>query len=182
VRIRGEEALRGALDAGKGVLVVSAHLGSPELGALALARIRPVHTVAGIQWCRRWSGAVAARLARHGVFIHRGPLRLRTLLRALQRGEIVALQMDGDQATAASPSWVGEQPVRLARGPAWLASRGFPTLAGACLRDGGGWQLHLRPLASPGPGADAGDWHRYLEEEIRRWIEAWRPQWILQQA
>jgi len=179
--VHGLGHLTGALRAGRGALLVTAHVGCGELGCVGLAKIGPVHSVAGVQMLGSWTPALRRRFLRAGLRLH--PSRgLRGLESALRRGEIVALQIDGDQGRrrAAAPFLGAPRPLPV--GPTWLAARtGACVLPAACVREGSSWTIHLLPaLPAPGTGREGFlRHHRSVVEAVEAMILRWPGQWVL---
>lgn len=165
VELDGEECIREALAEGKGVIVVSGHLGNWEVGAAALAaRGYPVDGVAQGQanpWIDRELTEARARLG-VGV-IPRGDAA-RAGLRTLRAGRVLGLVADQNARGAGVIVPFLGVPASTHRGPALLSRRsGAPILLVTCLSLPGGrarYRLVLRPV----------HWSRTEdpEEEIRR--------------
>lgn len=183
---RGLDGVHGLrADAGfGGAILVAAHVGSWEWGAAALAAAGlPVVAVAGTQMNAAWSPALAAAKARLGVEIVSPSQGARPLVRALARGAVVALLVDGDVATARAPALVAGRTALLPRGPARLAARtGAALWAGRCSRAAGGRHTvsleRLAPARPPVPhgAASASDevasHEARLQERVARWFDA----------
>jgi KDO2-lipid IV(A) lauroyltransferase len=129
--LHGMEHLEAARAKGKGVLVVSAHMGSwEEVAAIWSATIGPVSLFAEelepielYEWYRR----TRARLGISVLPVTRAGLR--EVLRALQAGEMVVTAIDRDVlGTGIEMDFFG-RPARIPTGPASIAlSRGTPLL------------------------------------------------------
>ena len=171
--LEGPHGLRAAA-ARRGVVLVAAHVGSWEWGAAALAAAGlPVVAVAATQMNRGWSPALVRAKARLGIEVlgpERGSL---PIVRALGRGAVVALLVDGDVASAVWPARVGEATVLLPRGPGFLAARtGAALWAGRCEPDGrGGHAVRLVALAPDAPATK--DSFRAREAELQRRVARW---------
>jgi len=109
VDLEGAEHLAAALAVGRGMLIATAHVGNWYLGARAVHEETglPVHSVAGTQMLRRWTAGLRLAYRSQGLRIHPRDGSVRCLLRALRRGEIVALHLDGDQHGAEGPAMRG---------------------------------------------------------------------------
>lgn len=176
---RGLEGANGLrIDAGfGGAVLVAAHVGSWEWGAAALAAAGlPVVAVAGTQMNAAWSPALARAKARLGVEIVSPSAGVRPLVRALSRGAVVALLVDGDVATARAPAVVAGRTALLPRGPARLAARtGAALWAGRCSRGSGGRHtVSLERLAPPRPpiASEAGALEARHQGRVARWLDA----------
>lgn len=94
VSITGGSALEAALAAGKGALILTAHIGNWELMAAAASRWGPVGCVVKPIKARGVSAFVCRRRERMGLRLYSRDGSLRPILRALARGEIVAMPLD----------------------------------------------------------------------------------------
>jgi KDO2-lipid IV(A) lauroyltransferase len=144
--VEGLEPLLAARDQGRGTVLVAAHVGAWEWGAAALAaRGLEVVAVAGTQMNAAWSPALARAKSQLGVEVV-GPDAAH-LVRALGRGAVVALLVDGDIATARRDARIGTGRALLPLGPAKLSARtGARLVAGRCERTGGVYRVRLAPL------------------------------------
>jgi len=167
-KVEGLEPLLAARDAKRGTVLVAAHVGEWEWGAAALAaRGLEVVAVAGTQMNPAWSPALARAKASLGVEVV-GP-DAGALVRALARGAVVALLVDGDLATARRDARLGKGRAALPLGPARLSARtGARLVAGRCERAEGGYRVRLTPLDEGlAQGDDAARFER-----TRAWLEA----------
>ncbi len=188
IRAEGLEHLDRALRSGRGAIVVSAHLGHWEIGAMALSlRGYPVNVIALTHRDRRIDALFLARRAQHGV--QTIPLgRPREALRALERGQIVALNADrpfGDRLVEV-PFFGRRLP--FPSGYARLSLKaGAPVLPTFFVGDGkGGYVLRIRPpLAGPGEDGIVRAFIAEVEAAVRRDPTQWyifqrfdeTPQW-----
>jgi KDO2-lipid IV(A) lauroyltransferase len=180
-RVEGDEHLRAAVSEGGGLVVVTAHLGNWELGGrLVAARLgRPTHVVVapeldpGVERFLRGAGG-PVRFVRLG-----NPAAMLSLVRALRRGEVVALQ--GDRALGTRGDTLAEffgEPTAFPRGPFVLArAAGVPVVPAFCLlgRDGR-YTVAVAPPIRVSPGAEdsaLGRWVATLEGMVRRAPEQW---------
>jgi len=124
VAVIDKAGLRAIADEGKGIVLVTAHLGSWELGGFALARMGySMTTVAGIQFSPSLSPMVKAMKARYGIAVTSAQGGALTMFRALRRGEVVALHIDGDQYLGGLETTFFGRRAAMPRGPAALALR-----------------------------------------------------------
>jgi lauroyl/myristoyl acyltransferase len=124
IRIIDKADLKSLRASGRGVLLVTAHLGGWELGGLALARMGyKITTVAGVQLIPALSPAVRAMKAHYGIKVVSADRGSLGLLRALSRGEMVALHIDGDQYLGGLETTFFGKRTMMPRGPAALALR-----------------------------------------------------------
>ena len=122
VSITGREHLDRAASRGKGVILVTAHVGSWEMGGVALAGLGyRITTVAGVQFTRGLSPYVKAMKESRGIDVVSVDGGALAMARALRRGEIVALHIDGDQYLGGIEVNFFGRPTVLPRGPAGLA-------------------------------------------------------------
>jgi KDO2-lipid IV(A) lauroyltransferase len=110
IEVRGAHHLANASAGGRGVIVLSAHLGNWEWGAAFLAAIgRPVHVVARAHPSRWVEALFQRRRAERGVHVLPERPRWAHAAQALRRGECVALMVDrsgdsiGRRAAASRP-------------------------------------------------------------------------------
>lgn len=136
--VEGREALDEALAGGRGAILVTAHVGSWETGALYLRAIGcRLHVVAGVQLNRLLTGAVRRAKERQGIEVVGPEDSWRRLLRALRANGVVALLVDGNVYTGGAEVVFFGAPVRMPEGPARLArAAGAPVVAGSCRRIG----------------------------------------------
>lgn len=183
VSIPNSTRIRDALAEGRGVLMLSAHIGCWELGAASLTRYAPVHSVAGIQMRSAWTPSLRRRLRDLDFWVHSSPWALSRLRSALRKGEIVCLQMDGDQGGRGLPARVLGRETTLPGGAAWLAANtGCVVLSGVCVWEGGQWVGHTdRPIRLPAETSSnlVTRWHETLMRETERMILRWPEQWVL---
>ena len=183
VTIAGLAPVLAARAAGRGTVLVAAHVGEWEWGAAALAAAGlPVVAVAGIQLRAAWTPALRRAKSRLGVEVvgpDASPVRL---ARALRRGAVVALLVDGDVVTARRCASVAGHAVDLPLGPARLAARlGARLVAGRCRRevsDPARYRITLTPLDEPsGAGLDESALHArvaaWLDQAVRESPGEW---------
>lgn len=169
-RIRGLEALKGALADGRGAVVVTGHLGNWEVGGAALAA--------------RGIALDAVALRQGNPFFHREAVRARErlgmrvvhkrhapgeALRSLREGRAVALVGDQNPISGGIEVSFFGRPANTARGAATLALRtGAPLFVGTALRregTGGGYRVTVEEVSVERTGR--------LEEDVRRLVQAY---------
>ena len=180
-RIEGDEHLVAAIAEGRGLVLVTAHLGNWELGGRLLAtRLRrPTHVIVAAEVDPR-----VERFLRGGPspvrFVRRGdPTAMVPLVAALRRGEIVALQGDRALGTRgdALVDFFGD-PAPFPLGPFVLGrAAGVPVVPAFCLLEP---DLRYTVVMAPAIHVDAdgeakalAEWVAVLEAMIRRAPEQW---------
>ena len=180
-RIEGDEHLLAAVAEGRGLVLVTAHLGNWELGGrLLAARLRrPTHVIVaaevdpGVERFLR-GGPSPVRFVRRG-----DPTAMVPLVSALRRGEIVALQGDRALGTRgdALVDFFGE-PAPFPLGPFVLGrAAAVPVVPAFCVLDRD-WRytVVMAPairVEAGGETAALGQWVAVLEGMIRRAPEQW---------
>jgi KDO2-lipid IV(A) lauroyltransferase len=190
-RIVGEEHLRSALARGKGVLLLTAHLGSWELGGLFLRQLDLPLSVVYVPDELPEVEAFRARLRRATgveeipIQPHAGAAAL-PVLRALRQNRLVALQGDRDFDDRGEPREFFGAPAAFPRGPFLLAGLTGAALLPAFITYTSGYRFEVRLeeplLVAAGGDAAARDaavsaalarWVAVLEEAVRRWPTQW---------
>ena len=187
-RVSGAEEARriidAALAAGRGLVVVTLHLGQWEVGLRFLAGDgRPVNVV--VRPDERAGGSRYEAEARADPNIRilaagDSPWNSLDLLLALRRGEMVAVQ--GDRAFGGAPRRVGlfGAPVDLPVGPLLLAQAAGAPLVLICLpfRGHGRYRVHIDGPLRVGPGEAAidaalADYRRRVQAAIAAYPTQW---------
>jgi len=183
-RFDGLENLEAALGRGRGVLVLTGHLGNWELGGLAMAaRGVPFYAVGRRQSNPLVDGRVTRlREAFGGHLIHHRNA-VRPVLRALREGALVAILLDQRaRGREAVRSRFFGQTVATNQGLALLALKsGAPVVPGFDERVGAEHVIRFLPaLAAPSEGPREEQVRRYteafdaaIEEAVRRRPEQW---------
>ena len=175
--IEGLAPLLAAARARRGTVLVAAHVGEWEWGAAALAAAGlPVVAVSGVQLRTAWTPALRRAKERLGIEVvgpDASPVRL---ARALRRGAVVALLVDGDVVTARCAADMSGCSVDLPLGPARLAARfGARLFAGRCHResdDPSRYRITLAPL-DDGTGESAPALaEAVLHARVGAWLDA----------
>lgn len=180
VDIEQAQFLEQACSHGSGVLCVTAHLGSWEIGEVVLSALgHRMHVVVRPERDRRVDRLFQRRREQRGVrVIPLGRAGLR-VLRALRHGEMVALLGDRDYTQHMDYSLFFGRRVRLPRGPATLCLRGgVPLLPGFLLRqadDSYRLRFHAPIVPEPGDGVETvqAKLTRVLETEIQAHATQW---------
>lgn len=189
IEFGSREVLDSALAAGRGVILVTAHIGNWELPAPYLASLGyRLHVVAGIQMNRLLSTAVRREKERRGIEVIEPHHPYRSLFRALSGGGIVALLLDGDVYEGGVETEFFGRPVQMPAGAARLACRTGAPVVGACCRRHGEnrTRIHMETILEPGEASERGVEYAQrtvfaaLERFIRGNIDQWcifRPIW-----
>jgi Kdo2-lipid IVA lauroyltransferase/acyltransferase len=186
VALVGEEHLRAALAKGKGVLALSAHLGSfAMIGARLAAAGYPFSAVVKQPGDSRFARLIDAYRAQLGIHtISAKPRReaVRGILRALRDNRIVLVIADEFKSTGVMVDFMGRKSAA-PRGPATLALRtGAVTLPMFATRQPeGSLVLSIGPELEPvqmedlekSVEATTALYTRHLEEAIRRYPDQW---------
>lgn len=134
--VEGLEPLLESVEAGRGAIVVTGHLGSWEMGGAAIAvRGAPVDAVALVQGNPLFDRDLVATRQRLGMEVIRRGDASKAVLRSLRRGRVPALV--ADQNARHAPLFVDffNTPAATFRGPALFALRtGAPMFVGICTR------------------------------------------------
>jgi len=177
----------------RGAIFLTAHLGNPDLGAMALQTVefqRPVHVLqytSGedpyLVLLRRWRpGTEAPRI----ISLNAGQdLAALEAIRALRAGGILALK--GDRAVdgrVAEVTLLGGR-VRLSTGPFLLAAlSGAPLFVLGCFAEGPGvyrvisgepWELRFGSRATR--EADLARWTQRFADQLDAWVRRYPTQW-----
>ncbi|MFH1312023.1 MAG: lysophospholipid acyltransferase family protein [Candidatus Eisenbacteria bacterium] len=177
--IEGRERLDSIVSAGRGVILVTAHLGSWELGGAALAAMGyKITTVAGTQFTRSLSPHIKAMKRARGIEVVSAEGGTLSIVRALRRGEAVALHIDGDQYLGGiTTDFFGRKTV-LPRGPAGLAIKtGAAIIPAFAIRTARG-KITVRieeeiPVHGPDENILTASVAAVVEDRIRRYADQW---------
>lgn len=167
VCIEGAGHLRRALASGRGVIVLSAHLGDWEGGAAAMAAQGcPLHLAARPQSHARLEALFGSRRAAAGVRALPAGAILPSASRVLRRGEWVALMADRGAAPTGGAS--------VCAWAAALAQRtGALVLPAVYVREAGGARrLHVEAPIEPAACRDGA-----FRETMLGWLARWPDQW-----
>jgi KDO2-lipid IV(A) lauroyltransferase len=184
----GREHLEAAVARGKGVLLLTAHLGPWELGGvfmrqlgLRLSVVYVADAFAAVESARRQlrdaCGVDGIAIRPHESF------STIPILRALREGRIVALQGDRDFDDRGTPFEIFGEVASFPRGPFELARVTGAALLPCFITYGDDGHIHLRvePCVAPPPATDRrrgveaamAVWVRILEDAIRRSPTQW---------
>jgi len=186
VSVTGEEHIWKALELGRGVIMLSAHIGCWEYAAALLAKHGlPMSAIGAEQRDERITQAIADLRARSGIKPVGKGIDLRAAIDCIKRNEVLAVMLDQDAKDAGvlSPflGHLASTPV----GPIKLAKKfGTPVLPSHITRDSDG--LHMTFVIEPPleghDGRPFGEDVRYAAEKcndaISSWIRATPEQWM----
>jgi KDO2-lipid IV(A) lauroyltransferase len=186
--IEGLEHLDAATEARRAVILLTAHLGNWELGAVFMRERRLPLAVVYVEDQFPAAESVRAYL-RHKIQVEeiaidpRAELSSLPVLRALRQGRVVALQ--GDRDFNDRGEWVPffGRPAPFPLGPILLARMTGAVLLPVFIVYDERYHLevHFRPPIEVDPGGDRtraarralGEWVRALEEAVARWPTQW---------
>ncbi len=183
----GWAAFQRALGEGRGLVLVTAHFGRFEMMSHYLAQrgVRLTLPVERLQPPALFDLVCRLR-CRPSFTVVPADLGLRPCLRALQRGEVVALFADRDATGQGVPVSFFGAVARLPHGPALLALRtGAPLFVGFTLPDGPGGRI--RPVFEPLPpierageaSADVQRTTQLIATALERYIRRYPHQWVM---
>ncbi len=182
--IRGREHVEWIAAQGRGAILLTGHFGNWEWGGALLPALGyPTQVVVGRQHNRR-VGDLMDRIRRGtGVGVLSAETDLRGIMKALRRGDLVAIVADQDAGRDGVFVEFMGRPASTAVGPVRLAQRfGVPILPGFTLRGPDGrYRLELRPPILVPAGREETAvivaytelWSRMLEEYVREYPEQW---------
>lgn len=181
VEVDNIDSLARARAAGKGTVVVTAHLGSVENGGAMIVRHGYKFNVVALPMCDpRLDALFQAQRTGRGMQVIETGRATRECLRALQRNEIVALLGDRDFTRNRDAAPFFGAPVRLPMGPARLAlSTGATVVTGFCVRlPDDRYRLFFDDPIFPDKTKDTADsLTRRVAERLERAIGAHAEQW-----
>lgn len=189
-RVKGLERLDAALERKKGALIVSAHLGNWEMGAMALARRG--YDVTALALKHRNPGIdtvfTRRRAANHLHVLHLDGRPLRGAYRALHANRIIAMNADRLFTPEGAAVRFFGRDVFFPKGMEKLSlATGAPVLPTFCLLAPDGiFDVEIQePLTAGGEGALTQAFARRVEEAVRRYPTQWylfqpfweKPEW-----
>lgn len=186
VTVYGEENLREAYDAGKGVLIVTAHLGNWEYaGAWCAQNGYQINGLGTDQRDERITNLIMELRNAGGMKALGKASDLKAMIRALQAGEIIAIPVDQDAKKAGIVSSFLGYPASTPVGMAKLADKlGCAVVPAYCVR----WlgteklELHFHPALKGREGKPYGkDLQESIDdcnELISGWIRKYPDQWM----
>lgn len=166
---------------GKGVILVTGHIGNWELGALFFARhgfkINVVTIPEGRERIDSIRGAYRLRQDIRTIVVDGSPFSSLEIVAALRRGEIVAMLVDRWEGADGVPAKFFGEDRRFPRGPFVLSrATGAPILPAFIVRDGSIYRGVIDPPFFMDASGDEPEARR-LSESLERMIRACPDQW-----
>lgn len=186
VTLEGEGNLKEALDLGRGVILLSAHIGNWEYGAALLARRGfPVNAIGAEQRDPRITDAIDDLRRAGGVRPLGKGIDLREAISCLKRGEVLAVLLDQDARDRGVVSPFLGFPASTPLGPIRLSRKfGCPVVPIHAVRSADGWRFttKIEPMLSGREGEPFGEDIQYAvdrcNEVISGWIRENPEQWM----
>jgi KDO2-lipid IV(A) lauroyltransferase len=177
IEIRGEENIRRAMELGRGVILLSAHIGQWEYAAALLARRgMPIHAIGAKQRDDRITRAISDTRMRAGVTPLGKGLDLRGSIECLKKGGILAVLLDQDARDTGVISPFLGQPASTPVGPIKLARKfGCPVVPTHIVRNSDGVHMTMTvepPLEGPN-GRPFGEDLQYAADRCNEVISGW---------
>jgi len=173
--------LEESVSKGRGVILVTGHIGNWELGALFFGRlgfkINVVTIPEGKERIDSIRGAYRMRQDIRTIVVDGSPFASLEIVAALRRGEIVAMLVDRWGGTDGVPAEFFGADRRFPRGPFVLSrATGAPILPAFIVRDGNAYRGVVDPpFSMEEPGDEPGA--RRLSESLERMIRTYPDQW-----
>ena len=171
-----------ALEKGKGIILVTAHIGNWELAAQYLShRGYTMHVVAGIQMNHLLTRAVKRAKEAQGIQVINPEDSYRKLFKALSWNGIVALLLDGDIYRGGAEVEMFSRRMVMPRGAVRLSAKsGAPLIGGFCRRVGRErFRIHLEQILSAEECRNASEeemqkrLYSHIEDYISRNSDQW---------
>lgn len=196
VQVEGEEALRVALQEGRGAFITASHHGNWELGALMFSQLgfdpnfiyRPLrqsHLDVYLKRCRERFGAV----------MHARTDGMRWIPRVLKRGGCVSFMIDQHLSDGMPVPFLGHLASTTTLPVNVVYRYGTPVFGVALLRSGRGFRFRLKlwPIEVPAAIADKDEDAYRLMQQVNRsfapllsedpaWLWVHRRWWVLEQG
>ncbi|MBW6503315.1 hypothetical protein K0B90_03420 [bacterium] len=166
---------------GRGVVLVTGHIGNWELGALFFARhgfkINVVTIPEGRERIDSIRGTYRMRQDIRTIVVDGSPFSSLEIVSALRRGEIVAMLVDRWEGTGGVPAKFFGEERRFPRGPFVLSrATGAPVIPAFIVRDGSAYRGVVEPpFVMDEPEDEPGA--RRVSESLERMIRTYPEQW-----
>ena len=179
--IRHLHLLEESLAKGKGVILVTGHIGNWELGALFFARhgfkINVVTIPEGKERIDSIRGAYRMRQSIRTIVVDGSPFSSLEIVAALRRGEMVAMLVDRWDASGGVPAKFFGEDRRFPRGPFVLSrATGAPIVPAFIVRDGNAYRGEVAPPFFM-DGLDDGSGARRVSESLEQMVRKCPDQW-----
>jgi KDO2-lipid IV(A) lauroyltransferase len=173
-RVHGLEHIQHGLDRGRGVVMVTAHVGNWDMaGVLLAARGYPVNVIHDTLHPKRWNDRVQGIRALIGLRLIPVESGARQMLRALRQNEILAILIDRPMEQQGVPVRFFGAETRVPGGAATLALRaGAPVVCAVAVRSADGFEAHVSPVIEIQPSGDSGQDVQALTQRVMSWLEA----------
>ena len=149
--VRGGEAMRNAMTAGKGVIFAGPHIGAWELAGLYVSLLGPMNTMFRAPPMAELGNAMRRVRERTGArLVPADASGVRALMKALARGESIAIlpdQVPGDMSGAVFAPFFGQPAATMVLLSRLAAKTGAPVFYGVAerLAGGKGYCMHFLP-------------------------------------
>lgn len=181
VTVRGREHLDAAVARGKGVILLTAHLGNYELGGAVIAQLGyKTHAVALPHKDARLNRFFNERRAMTGLHTISTGVGVRQCFQVLKKGEVIAFLGDRDFAGGGIPHKVGARRALLPRGTAVFAVKtGAAIVPTLFMRDGAKRYELIFEKAFDTAGCDEDSILKLQAELLVRGITQYPGQWYM---
>lgn len=182
ISLQHPEHIDQAWRVGRGVLVISAHFGSWEIGGAALSGLGyPISGVTLMQQNQKTNALFTRRRERRGIKIIPFGSAVRGTLGALKNKEFVATLADRDYSRRDDTISFFGAPANLPRGPAKMClTSGAPILPGFLLRnDDDSYLMRFHPPIFPRVGMRFQDVQQRIRDVLEQEIGANPGQWFM---
>ena len=172
-RLNGLEHIEQGLEGGRGVVMVTAHIGNWDMaGVLLASRGYPVNVIHDTLRPKRWNDRVQGIRELIGLRLIPVETGVRQMLRALRQNEILAILIDRPmEEEGVAVQFFGAE-TRVPAGAATLALRaGAPVVCAAALRNGDGFEALVSPAIEIQPSGDPERDVQALTQGVMSWLE-----------
>lgn len=183
--VHGEENLKKAFEKGKGVILLSAHLGNWELAASRVNRMGyPVEAIGADQRDSRLTGLLVGLRASGGIVTIGKGLDLKAALRCLRDGKVLAVLLDQDAKDRGVVARFLGRPASTPYGPVKMSWKiGSPIVPVFSVRKDGGihHDLFLLPaldISTEGGEDSLKDAVQACNDVLGEWIARFPEQWM----
>jgi phosphatidylinositol dimannoside acyltransferase len=172
--VYGLEHIEEGLQRGRGLVMVTAHIGNWDMaGAFLASRGYPVNVIVETLEPRRWNDLVQKIRGLTGMRAIPLDSGVRQMLGALRHNEILAVLIDRPLAKEGVPVKFFDATTRVPGGAATLALRaGANVVAAAAVRTGDGFVAHISPLIECQATGDAERDVQAITQGAVSWLEA----------